>query len=349
MYSGSFSKEEGCLMGGETLVTGVAGFIGFHTAKRLLERGERVVGIDNLNDYYEVQLKNDRLKVLQSHPEFTFHQIPVEDRSQVSKVLDEGGFENVIHLAGQAGVRSPPSEAHRYVESNLVGFCNILEGCRANNVRHLVYASSSSVYGSEAVPPFSVHQSVDHPQSLYAATKRANELLAHSYSYNYQLPTTGLRFFTVYGPWGRPDMAVYKFTKKIAAGEQIALHGKGELLRDFTYIDDVVEAILLVVEQPPMDGYDGFVTPAKSQVPYRILNVGRGQPVSVKELVEIIEATLGKRAKVSYEPAHLADLHITHADVQDLEETFGFRPNTGLREGIGHFINWFQSYHTDEK
>lgn len=345
MDGGLLRNNGGTVMPGKTLVTGAAGFIGFHTTKRLLERGEEVVGIDNLNDYYEVQLKRDRLEVLQKHPKFTFHCVSVEDGENVSKVLAEGDFDNVIHLAGQAGVRAPPSDADLYVASNLVGFCNVMEGCRANNVKHLVYASSSSVYGSEAVPPFSAHHNVDHPQSLYAATKRANELLAHSYSYNYQLPTTGLRFFTVYGPWGRPDMAVYKFTKKISEGEPINLYGNGELLRDFTYVDDVVDIILRVVDSPPTNEYNGAISPATSQAPYQIYNVGNSQPVAVKELVRLIEVAMGRKAKVHYEPTPLADMEITHADVQDLEDAFGFRPTTSLREGIVRFIEWFQNYH----
>ena len=332
-------------MSRKTLVTGAAGFIGFHTAQRLLKRGDHVVGIDDLNAYYDVQLKKDRLKLLQSNPMFTFLQVSIEDRENLSKVLSEGRFDCVIHLAGQAGVRGPVSESHRYVTSNLVGFSNVLECCRANKVQHLVYASSSSVYGNEAVAPFSAHHSADHPQSLYAATKRANELLAHSYSHCYQLPTTGLRFFTVYGPWGRPDMAVYKFTKDIFNGDTIEIYGDGKLIRDFTYVDDVVEAIMRVLESPPTDGFDGDISPAKSQAPYRIFNVGNGNPVVVNDLVKIIEKALGRKAQIIHKPCHPADMKVTHADIQDLDDALGFRPSTDLNEGIDRFIEWFQAYH----
>ena len=332
-------------MSRKTLVTGAAGFIGFHTAQRLLKRGDHVVGIDDLNPYYDVQLKKDRLKLLQSNPMFTFLQVSIEDRENLSKVLSEGRFDSVIHLAGQAGVRGPVSESHRYVTSNLVGFSNVLDCCRANKVQHLVYASSSSVYGNEAVAPFSAHHSADHPQSLYAATKRANELLAHSYSHCYQLPTTGLRFFTVYGPWGRPDMAVYKFTKDIFNGDTIEIYGDGKLIRDFTYVDDVVEAIMRVLESPPTDGFDGDISPAKSQSPYRIFNVGNGNPVVVNDLVKIIEKALGRKAQIIHKPCHPADMKVTHADIQDLDDALGFRPSTDLKEGIDRFIEWFQAYH----
>jgi len=332
-------------MSRKTLVTGAAGFIGFHTAQRLLKRGDHVVGIDDLNAYYDVQLKKDRLKLLQSNPMFTFLQVSIEDRENLSKVLSEGRFDSVIHLAGQAGVRGPVSESHRYVTSNLVGFSNVLDCCRANKVQHLVYASSSSVYGNEAVAPFSAHHSADHPQSLYAATKRANELLAHSYSHCYQLPTTGLRFFTVYGPWGRPDMAVYKFTKDIFNGDTIEIYGDGKLIRDFTYVDDVVEAIMRVLESPPTDGFDGDISPAKSQAPYRIFNVGNGNPVVVNDLVKIIEKALGRKAQIIHKPCHPADMKVTHADIQDLDDALGFRPSTDLKEGIDRFIEWFQAYH----
>jgi len=333
------------MMSRKTLVTGAAGFIGFHTAQRLLKRGDHVVGIDDLNAYYDVQLKKDRLKLLQSNPMFTFLQVSIEDRENLSKVLSEGRFDSVIHLAGQAGVRGPVSESHRYVTSNLVGFSNVLDCCRANKVQHLVYASSSSVYGNEAVAPFSAHHSADHPQSLYAATKRANELLAHSYSHCYQLPTTGLRFFTVYGPWGRPDMAVYKFTKDIFNGDTIEIYGDGKLIRDFTYVDDVVEAIMRVLESPPTDGFDGDISPAKSQAPYRIFNVGNGNPVVVNDLVKIIEKALGRKAQIIHKPCHPADMKVTHADIQDLDDALGFRPSTDLKEGIDRFIEWFQAYH----
>ena len=332
-------------MSRKILITGAAGFIGFHATLRLLENGDHVVGIDDLNEYYDVQLKKDRLGLLLSNPMFSFYQISIEDREMVSKVLSEGNFDTVIHLASQPGVRGPASENHQYVMSNLLGFCNVLDGCRANKVQHFIYASSSSVYGSEAMPPFSTHHSADHPQSLYAATKRANELLAHSYSYKYHLPTTGLRFFTVYGPWGRPDMAVYKFTKCIFDGQPIEMYGHGEQLRDFTYVDDVVEALLQVVANPPVNGLEGTVSPAKSKAPYQLFNIGNGKPVLVMDLVKIIEEALGQKAKIQNLPRNPAEMEVTHADVQDLKNAFGFCPSTSLNEGIGRFVEWFQTYH----
>ena len=328
-----------------TLVTGAAGFIGFHTAVRLLNSGHAVIGIDNLTDFYEINLKQDRLEELQTYDQFSFYEATVADAANVNAMFEHHDIENVIHLAGQAGVRAPPSESHRYVESNLVGFCNVMEASRAHKVAHFVYASSSSVYGMEAIPPFSTNQSVNHPQSFYAATKRANELLAHSYSYNYDLATTGLRFFTVYGPWGRPDMAVYKFTDLIAKGQPITLYGEGKLLRDFTYIDDVVDALVRVLENPPKSGYVGQTSPAKSKVAYRIYNVGNDQPVEVNELVHLIEHALETTAVVRYEPPHPADLHTTHADVKELTDVFDLQPNTNLKDGIAHFVEWYLEYH----
>ena len=332
-------------MSEKILVTGAAGFIGYHTAQRLLKRGDHVVGIDDLNENYDVQLKKDRLELLQANPMFTFLKVSIEDRESLSKVLTEGRFDSVIHLAGQAGVRGPASESHRYITSNLVGFGNVLDCCRSNDVQHLVYASSSSVYGNEAVAPFSAHHSADHPQSLYAATKRANELLAHSYSHCYQLPTTGLRFFTVYGPWGRPDMAVYKFTRDILNGEPIEVYGDGELIRDFTYVADVTDAIVRVLDAPPTNGFEGDISPAKSHAPYRIFNVGNGNPYVVNDLVKIIEKAVGRKALIIYKPCHLADVQVTHADIHDLKDTFGFRPRTDLSEGFDQFLEWFQAYH----
>jgi UDP-glucuronate 4-epimerase len=328
------------------LVTGAAGFIGFHTARRLIEQGHRVVGIDNLSPYYDIGLKQARLDELRNSPHFKFQQLSIQNKGPVSELFNDTKFDRVVHLAGQAGVRAPPSDAHLYIESNLVGFCNIIDACRSHKVKHLVYASSSSVYGSEAVAPFSANDSVDHPQSLYAATKRANELLAHSYSFNYALPTSGLRFFTVYGPWGRPDMAVYKFTQSIHDGKEIPLYGDGELLRDFTYIDDIVDALLLVLDSPPSHGFEGTVTPASSVAPYQVFNIGNGRPESVNDLVQMIEEALGREANIRYEPAHPSDLHTTHADVGDLHQAFGIKPTTPLREGIQLFVDWFKVYNS---
>lgn len=331
------------------LITGAAGFIGFHTTKRLLERGLSVVGIDNMDDYYDVELKKNRLAELQKYPSFTFRIISIQDRQEVSKIFSDFSFQEVIHLAGRAGIRAPPSDAPKYVDSNLVGFCNIIDLCSTNEVQHFVYASSSSVYGTEAIAPFSTSQSVDHPQSLYAATKRANELLAHAYSHNYSLPTTGLRFFTVYGPWGRPDMAVYKFTKKISRGEEIVVYGRGEVKRDFTYVDDVVDAIIGILSLPPRPVHDRLLTPAVSKAPYQIFNVGNGEPVTVNGLVANIELALNAKAKIRYEPTPSTDLNITHAHTEDLESALGFASSTDLEEGIRRFVTWFQSYYEDPK
>jgi UDP-glucuronate 4-epimerase len=327
----------------KTLVTGAAGFIGFHTAFRLLERGENVVGIDNMNAYYDVKLKEARLALLEAKPNFKFYRIPIDDQVELDKVFEKENFDTVINLAAQVGVRSPPSEFHRYVTSNLVGFSNILDSCRVHKIQHLVYASSSSVYGDMAVPPFRVQDAADHPQSLYAATKRANEFMAYSYSHQYQIPTTGLRFFTVYGPWGRPDMAVYNFTDKIDSGQTIEVYGKGEVARDFTYVDDVVEAIVKIVEKPPHSQTNDLRCMTKA--PSQIFNIGSGRPVSVNRLVSLLEDKLDKKAVIRFKPRPAEDMQITHADIQGLEDVIGPLHFTQIEDGIAQFVTWYRAYH----
>jgi UDP-glucuronate 4-epimerase len=323
-----------------TLVTGAAGFIGFHTVLRLLERGENVVGIDNMNAYYDVKLKESRLALLMANPKFTFHRVPIEEHAEVVNVFKEWEFDRVIHLAAQVGIRSPPSEFQRYVNSNIVGFSNILDSCRVHGIKHLVYASSSSVYGDMAEPPFRVKDAADQPQSLYAATKRANELMAYSYSHQYKLPTTGLRFFTVYGPWGRPDMAVYSFTNKIESSQPIDVYGEGQVARDFTYVDDIVEAIIKIVDLPQdTELYNS------NKAPYQIFNVGSGCPVKVNQLVRFIEKSLNKKADIRFKPRPVEDMQVTHADIQDLEDVIGTLHITQLEEGIDKFVAWYKSYH----
>jgi UDP-glucuronate 4-epimerase len=328
-----------------TLVTGAAGFIGYHTVLRLLERGDHVVGIDNMNAYYDVKLKEARLELLNAKPNFTFYRIPIEEQAEVIKVFEKENIDIVIHLAAQVGVRSPPSEFHRYVSSNLVGFSNILDSCRVHRIQHLVFASSSSVYGNMAVPPFKVQDAADHPQSLYAATKRANELMAYSYSHQYRLPTTGLRFFTVYGPWGRPDMAVYSFTNKIESSQPIDVYGKGEVARDFTYVDDIVEAIIKIVDLPPDTEHYNSGVITSDKVPYQIFNVGSGCPVKVNQLVRLIERSLNKKADIRFKPLPAEDMQVTHANIQDLEDVIGTLHITQLEEGIDKFVAWYKSYH----
>ena len=335
------------MMPTKTLVTGAAGFIGFHTALRLLEHGETVVGVDNMNAYYDVKLKEARLAILEAKPNFIFYRIPIEEHLEVAKVFEKENLDRVIHLAAQAGIRSPPSQFHRYVSSNLVGFSNILDSCRVHKIQHLVYASSSSVYGDMAVPPFRVQDAADHPQSLYAATKRANELMAYSYSHQYQLPTTGLRFFTVYGPWGRPDMAVYSFTDKIDSGQTIEVYGKGEVARDFTYVDDVVEAIVKIVEKPPHSQINDLQS-ITSKAPSQIFNIGSGRPVSVNRLVSLLEDSLNKKAVIRFEPRPAEDMQITHAEIQGLEDVIGPIHSTQIEDGITQFVTWYMAYHLIE-
>jgi len=330
------------------LVTGAAGFIGFHLAERLLREGHAVVGIDNLNDYYDVNLKRARLEALSAYPGFSFIELDLADLGALKALFDTHKFELVHNLAAQAGVRYSLQNPHAYVRSNLDGFVNILECCRHGGVKHLVFASSSSVYGAVTKMPFSVHQNVDHPVSLYAATKKANELLAHSYAHLYRLPVTGLRFFTVYGPWGRPDMAVYLFTKAILAGQPIDVFNNGEMQRDFTYVDDIVEAVARVGEQPAAvnPNWDSNnPDAATSNAPYRIYNIGNNAPVKLMRLIEVIEQATGKTAIKNFLPIQPGDVPATYANVDDLVRDVGFAPKTPIEVGIGRFVDWYRSYH----
>nr|WP_315201439.1 NAD-dependent epimerase [uncultured Albidiferax sp.] len=330
------------------LVTGAAGFIGMTTSLRLLARGDEVIGLDNMNDYYDVVLKENRLKRLTSHANFKFVQIDVEDRSGIKSLFAEEKFDKVIHLAAQAGVRYSLKNPHAYVDSNLIGFVNILEGCRHNKVQHLVYASSSSVYGGNTKMPFSEHDSVDHPVSLYAATKKANELMAHTYSHLYNLPTTGLRFFTVYGPWGRPDMALFLFTKAIIDGRPIEVYNYGNMQRDFTYVDDIVEGVVRVVDRvaaPDPDYSPSIADPATSNVPYRVFNIGNNNPVPLLDFIACIEAALGKKAEKKLLPLQDGDVPETYANTDALQDWVGFVPGTSIQTGIENFVTWYRKYY----
>lgn len=329
------------------LVTGCAGFIGFHLASRLLRDGERVVGLDNLNDYYDVGLKRARLKLLE-HPNFTFVEADLADAAAIAQLFATHRPQRVSHLAAQAGVRYSVQNPGAYAGSNLTGFLHVLEGCRAHGVQHLVYASSSSVYGLNRQLPFSAHHNVDHPISFYAATKKANELMAHSYSHLFGLPTTGLRFFTVYGPWGRPDMALFSFTRAILAGKPIDVYGEGEMKRDFTYIDDVVEGVVRVLARPavPDPSWDAAAPkPATSQAPYRIYNIGNHSPVELLRVIATLEAALGKTAVKRFLPVPPTEVPATCADVADLAAQFGFEPATPLAVGIEQFVRWYREYY----
>ncbi len=328
----------------QVLVTGVAGFVGYHLAQRLLADEMQVYGIDNLNDYYDVQLKHHRLAQLKPHSQFTFQFLDLSDRQGVADLFQSHSFDYVVNLAAQAGVRYSLTNPMAYVDSNLVGFVNILEGCRhSESIQHLVYASSSSVYGANKKIPFSTSDGVDHPVSLYAATKKANELMAHTYSHLYHLPTTGLRFFTVYGSWGRPDMAYFKFVRAIEAGQPIDIYNFGEMQRDFTYIDDIIEGIVRVMKQPPnrspQDGSE-IVKP-----PYKLYNLGNNKPVTLMRFIQVIEHALGKEAKKNLLPMQPGDVPITYADVDELMQDTGFRPSTSLEEGISHFVQWYKDYY----
>lgn len=330
------------------LVTGTAGFIGFHTAQRLLARGETVVGLDNLNSYYRVQLKHDRLAQLQGKPGFSFAQIDLVDRDALKALFAKEKFDIVIHLAAQAGVRYSLTNPEAYVDSNLVGFVNMLEACRHHGVKHLTYASSSSVYGANTVMPFSVHHNVDHPVSLYAATKKANELMAHTYSHLYKLPTTGLRFFTVYGPWGRPDMALWIFTEAILSGKPIQVFNEGKMRRDFTYIDDIVEGVIRTADHtatPNPKWTSAHPDPATSFAPYRVYNIGNNQPVELMRLIEVLERNLGQTAVKEMLPMQPGDVPATFADVDDLIADVGFQPRTSIDEGVEKFVKWYREYH----
>jgi UDP-glucuronate 4-epimerase len=330
------------------LVTGAAGFIGFHVARRLLAAGRPVVGLDNLNSYYDPALKQARLDELAREPGFRFARLDLADRAGVAALFAEHRFGHVVHLAAQAGVRYSLVDPHAYADSNVTGFLNILEGCRHANSRHLVFASSSSVYGANTQMPFSTAQNVDHPLSLYGATKKANELMAHAYAHLFGLPTTGLRFFTVYGPWGRPDMAMWLFTDAILAGRPIKLFNYGKMRRDFTYVDDVTEAVVRLIEMPPAGDahWSGErPDPATSRAPWRVYNIGNHTPVEVPEVVRLIEQALGKEAVRELMPMQAGDVPETCADVEDLRRDVGFAPDTPIGEGVRRFVEWFRAYH----
>ena len=330
------------------LVTGAAGFIGFHTSQRLLKQGARVIGLDNLNTYYEVKLKEDRLRQLTENSNFSFVSADLSDRDAVTSVFADQQLDFVIHLAAQAGVRYSLENPHAYIDSNLVGFTNILEGCRHHKVKHLVYASSSSVYGANTKMPFSIHHNVDHPVSLYAATKKANELMAHTYSHLFELPTTGLRFFTVYGPWGRPDMALFIFTRAILEGTPIDVYNHGKMRRDFTYVDDIVEGILRVTENIPSGNAEwqgDQPDPGTSRAPYRIYNIGNNEPVELLRFIEIIEECIGRKAEKRMLPIQPGDVPATYADVDDLMADVGFAPRTPIEQGIANFVAWYREYY----
>jgi UDP-glucuronate 4-epimerase len=330
------------------MVTGAAGFIGFHTAQRLLERGDEVVGVDNLNDYYDPALKRARLSRLTVRPGFRLETIDIADRDAIDALFRRERFERVVHLAAQAGVRYSIENPHIYAHSNLTGFLNILEGCRQHGVAHLVYASTSSVYGANTAMPFSEHQGCDHPLTLYAATKKANELMAHSYASLYALPVTGLRFFTVYGPWGRPDMALFKFTRAMLAGEPIELYNEGEHERDFTYVDDIVTGVLGTLDRiaTPDPAWNPLAPdPATSYAPYRIYNIGNQSPVRLKRYVEVLEECLGRPARRILKPMQPGDIRATYADVSALAQAVGYRPSTSIEVGVRRFVEWYLDYY----
>ena len=331
------------------LITGAAGFIGFHLAKHWFANSDiKIVGLDNLNNYYSVDLKRDRLAQLSSKSNFVFEKIDLADRVAMADLFKRYKFDRVVHLAAQAGVRYSIDNPLAYIDANLIGTATILEGCRHSQVEHLVYASSSSVYGANTTQPFSVHQNVDHPLSLYAATKKANELMAHTYSHLYNLPTTGLRFFTVYGPWGRPDMALFKFTKAIMNDEPIDVYNQGNMRRDFTYVDDIVNAVAAVTEHiaaPNPAWSSAAPDPASSNAPYRIFNIGNNSPVALNEFIAAIEAATGKKAKRNLLPMQPGDVPSTFADVEDLKQAVGFVPSTDLRHGVDQFVRWYRDYY----
>jgi UDP-glucuronate 4-epimerase len=330
------------------LVTGVAGFIGMHSAKKLLDDGHEIIGIDNLNDYYDITLKEDRLKLLEGYKNFRFLKLDIKDQKDVTDLFKKESPQRVLHLAAQAGVRYSIQNPYVYIDSNIQGFINILEGCRAIKTEHLVFASSSSVYGGNTKVPFSEHDNVDHPVSLYAATKKANELMAHTYSHLYQIPTTGLRFFTVYGPWGRPDMSPMLFTKAILADEPIQVFNHGDMMRDFTYIDDIVASVneTLFKTATPNRNFDGqHPDPATSHAPYRIFNIGNSHPVPLMQFIETIEDALGKKAIKKMMGMQAGDIKITSADTSELNQWVNFKPNTSIKEGVKRFIDWYKTYY----
>ena len=330
------------------LVTGVAGFIGHALAQALLKRGDSVLGLDNLSAYYDVRLKEARLERLKAHPNFRFELIDIASRQGMASLFATNRFDAVAHLAAQAGVRYSLTNPHAYVDANLVGFINVLEGARNHGVKHLVYASSSSVYGANTKLPFSEHDNVDHPYSLYAATKKANELMAHSYAHLYGLACTGLRFFTVYGPWGRPDMALFLFTKGILDARPIPVFNQGDMVRDFTYVDDIVEGIVRVIDRPPRPNaaWRGDTPdPATSRAPYRVFNIGNNRPVKLMRYIEVLEKSLGRKAVLDLQPMQKGDVPATMADVSALEEAVGYRPATPIEVGIPRFVEWYRSYY----
>ena len=330
------------------LVTGAAGFIGYHVARRLLDRGDTVVGLDNLNAYYDVSLKEARLAQLQAHRAFGFAKISLEDREGMANLFAAERPQRIVHLAAQAGVRYSLQNPHAYLDSNLAGFINILEGCRHNVVEHLVYASSSSVYGGNTRMPFSEHDNIDHPVSLYAATKKANELMAHTYSHLFRLPTTGLRFFTVYGPWGRPDMALFLFTKAILDGRPIDVFNHGNMVRDFTYIDDIVEGVIRVLDRPAEinSTFDPErPDPGTSNAPYRVFNIGNSQPTPLNDYIQALEEALGKNAQRNFLPMQPGDVPATSADTTELDKWVGFKPSTPVKEGVRRFVGWYRDYY----
>jgi len=331
------------------LVTGAAGFIGFHVCQKLLARGDEVIGIDNLNDYYSVQLKRDRLAQIENQSNMSFHLLDIADASSLHELVGRKRPKIVINLAAQAGVRYSLEHPESYIQSNLVGFGNILETCRHHAVDHLVYASSSSVYGASTKMPFSIHDNVDHPVSLYAASKKANELMAHSYSHLYAMPTTGLRFFTVYGPWGRPDMALFLFTKAILAGDPIQVYNRGQMKRDFTYVDDIVEGVIRTADKtatPDESWQSSDPDPGTSSAPYHIYNIGNNEPVELLYLIEVLENYLGRQAEKRMMPMQLGDVPATFANIDDLANDVGFRPSTSIEQGVQLFVDWYREYHS---
>lgn len=330
------------------LVTGVAGFIGMHAAQKLLDEGHEIVGIDNLNDYYDVTLKKDRLKSLEVYKSFHFTKLDIKDQKDVQDFFNKESPQRVLHLAAQAGVRYSIQNPYKYVDSNIQGFINILEGCRAIKTEHLVYASSSSVYGGNEKVPFSEHDNVDHPISLYAATKKANELMAHTYSHLYQIPTTGLRFFTVYGPWGRPDMALFLFTKAILKNESIDVFNHGKMIRDFTYVDDIVQSLVRIIHKTatPNDHFDTMhPDPATSHAPYRIFNIGNSQPTPLMDYIDALESALEKKAIKNFINMQPGDVPLTSADTSELNQWVNFKPNTSIKEGVKQFVDWYKNYY----
>ncbi|BBD56119.1 NAD-dependent epimerase [Planktothrix agardhii] len=322
------------------LVTGVAGFVGFHLCQRLLDRRDTIIGIDNLNNYYDVSLKQARLEQLKNRSGFSFKKLDLADREGINQLFAQGNFEQVAHLAAQAGVRYSLKNPYAYVDSNLVGFLNILEGCRHSQIQHLVYASSSSVYGANKKIPFSVEDNVDYPISLYAATKKSNELIAHSYSHLYHIPMTGLRFFTIYGPWGRPDMAMFIFTKAILEEKPIDVFNYGKMQRDFTYIDDIVEGVIRTLDRIPQSGEN-----PQTNAPYKLYNIGNNQPIELLHLIEVLETALGKPAIKNFMPIQPGDVPITYADVDALIQDIDFQPNTSIEVGVQNFVEWYRSYY----